>query len=198
MSKKKMENNLLGQRLRNLRAATGKTWDALAAEIGIKRAMLYHVLAGRRRFGANIVNALGELEIRAGIRSRASVLIEAKLGAADIVSLLLSKQKKDQWPVTLSEINAGRKVVKVQYRRGSPPNKWPAQLTVNAANNADIWKMVGINNSPSDPNRFLCECVEVLKRTPEIIDAITPSSYMELMNAAMDLTFGLDWRKALE
>jgi len=103
------KNNLEWARLDKLRSVTGRTWDSIAADLGIKRAMIHHVKAGRRGFSEKTRQRLLECEVAAGIRSEASALIEQELRGADLVSVLLQGQGGGQSEVSTKDIDRGEK-----------------------------------------------------------------------------------------
>lgn len=185
----------LAQRLERLRAVTGKTWDALAADLGLKRAMVFHVLAGRRGFSDKTLQRLLECEVAAGVRSQASALIEQSLRGADFVAALLHEEEGGgQSGVTIQDIDAGFKEVTLEYRRGSPPRHYPTRLTVRAPRNAAVWRFIAGKGAGEDLSGFLAACLTDLKGKPDLLDRITPSCYVRILDTALDLTCGLNWR----
>lgn len=188
----------LALRLERLRAATGKTWDALAASLGVKRAMLFHVVAGRRGFSEKTLQRLLECEVAAGVRSEASALMEQGLRGTDLMAALLHGEGEGQSEVTIEDIDAGSTEVDLEYRRGTPPVGYPTRLKVNAAGNAAVWKVIGERGASEDPSRLLAACVPELADKPDLLDRLTPSCYARILNTALDLTFGLSWRSKLQ
>jgi len=197
MSNKNNLKTLNSSRLQQLRAATGSTWDGVAKELDVKRAMIFHVLAGRRGFSDKTLSLLRQAEVKAGLRSQASVLMEERFNSTEIVTLLLNDASHVHPVVTNKDIQAGKKLVSVDYRTKSVPHGFPEKILVIGAKNADVWKLIGINSSVSDPYKLLSGCIPVLSEQPNLLDALTPRSYMEVMHAALDLTFGLNWRDRL-
>src|SRR5580765_8641473 len=108
----------LALRLERLKAASDKTWDSIAADLGLKRAMILHVVAGRRGFSERTLQRLVECEVQAGIRSEASALIEQGFRGTDLVAALLHGEGTGQSGVTVEDIDAGAKAVPLEYRRG--------------------------------------------------------------------------------
>jgi hypothetical protein len=188
----------LALRLERLRTVTKKTWDLLAADLGIKRAMLFHVLAGRRGFSEKTLQRLIECEVAAGLRSEASALIEQGLRGTDLVAALLHGEGAGQSEVTIADIDAGSKEVALEYRRGSPPPNYPTRLKVMAASNAAVWKVIVEKGISEDASRFLTACLTDLKGKPGLLERLTPSCYAQILDTALDLTFGLNWRAKLQ
>ena len=188
----------LALRLERLRTVTKKTWDLLAADLGIKRAMLFHVLAGRRGFSEKTLHKLLECEVAAGVRSEASARMEQGLRSTDMVAALLYGDGSGQSEVTIEDIDAGSKEVGLDYRRGSPPSNFPTRIQVTAAGNAAVWKIAGEKGASEDPSQFLAACVPALKNKPDLLGRLTPSCYARILNTALDLTFGLGWRAKLQ
>jgi hypothetical protein len=188
----------LALRLERLRAATGKTWDALATDLGIKRAMLFHVLAGRRGFSEKTLRMLLTSEVEAGVRSKESAQIEEGLRGTDLVAALLHGDGACQSEVTIADIDKGTKDVSLEYRRGSPPPDYPTRLKVTAAANAAIWKVFLEKGMSEDASRFLAACLPDLKDRPDLLNRLTPSCYARIFDTALDLTFGMGWRAKLK
>lgn len=193
--KKKSESEAL--RLENLRNATGKTWDAVAADLGLKPAMIFHVLSGRRGFSEKTLQRLLECEVGAGVRSKASALIEQGLRGTDLVSVLLQGEGVGRSEVTIKDIDAGAKEIRLDYRRGSPPSGYPTRLKVKAASNADVWRAIGEKGVSENPSKLLANCLEDLKDKPDLLDRLAPACYARILDTALDLTFGLHWRAKL-
>ncbi len=184
-------------RLERLRSATGKTWDAVAADLGIKRAMLFHVLSGRRSFSDKSLQRLRDQEVAAGLKSQAHALIEKKYEGADLVSALLQTASGGSSGVTVACIDAGKKEVLLEYRRGTPPPGYPTKVTVKAPQNTDIWRMIGQKSVTEDASKFLVASVSGLEMQPDLLEIITPTCYILILETALDLTFGLNWRSRL-
>jgi hypothetical protein len=163
----KTKKSQLALRLDRLRSATGKTWDALANDLGVKRAMVFHVLSGRRGFSDKTLDRLVECEVAAGVRSQASALIERGLRGSELVTALLEHDTDTDSQVSVHDIDTGSKRIRLEYRRGAPPQGFPAHVTVKAATNSTV------------------------------IERLTPSCYALLLDTALDLTFGLNWRAKL-
>ena len=185
----------LALRLERLRAAAGQTWDALAVRLGVKPAMIFHVLAGRRGFSEKTLERLRECEVADGLRNEASVLIEQGLRGADLLEALLTADEVS--PVTIKDIDLGWKVMPLEYRRGSPAPGLPIRTKVTAPENAEVWQILGATNVQQSTPKFLNACLPELKDRPEVLKQVTPTCYGTLFNAAMDLTFGLIWRSKL-
>jgi hypothetical protein len=188
----------LAVRLERLRAATGKTWAALATDLGVKRAMVFHVLSGRRGFSEKTLDRLVECEVAAGVRSRASVLIERGLQGSELINALLARDSTAHSEVAVQDIDAGSKAIDLEYRRGSPPPGFPSRVTVTAPNNSTVWRIIGEKGTRDNPSKFLLACLPDLQDKPEVLERLTPSCYGLILDTALDLTFGINWRAKLQ
>ncbi len=197
-SSPKSKKTTLALRLERLRAATGKTWEALAADLGVKRAMVFHVLSGRRGFSEKAIDRLLRCEVAAGVRSEASALIEQGLRGAEILEALLDTDSSGHSQVTVDDIDAGSKEIGLEYRRGTPPPGFPKHVTVTAPKNATIWKSIGEKGTRESPARFLAGCLPDLQDKLDVLERLTPSCYALILDTALDLTFGLNWRSRLQ
>jgi hypothetical protein len=193
----KTKKSQLALRLDRLRSATGKTWDALANDLGVKRAMVFHVLSGRRGFSDKTLDRLVECEVAAGVRSQASALIERGLRGSELVTALLEHDTDTDSQVSVHDIDTGSKRIRLEYRRGAPPQGFPAHVTVKAATNSTVWRMLGERGTRENPSNFLAACLPELQDQPDVIERLTPSCYALLLDTALDLTFGLNWRAKL-
>jgi hypothetical protein len=188
----------LAARLERLRAATGKTWDALAGDLGIKRAMIFHVLSGRRGFSEQSLERLVDCEVAAGVRTEASVLIERGIRGENLIEALINSDEASHSKVTVKDIDDGSKIVVLEYRRGSAPPGYPSVTRVSAPRNATIWMIVGEKGTRQDPSRFLASCLPDLQDKPDVVERLTPSCYALILDTALDLTFGPNWRSKLK
>jgi len=164
-------------------------------DLGVKRAMLFHVIAGRRGFSEKTLHRLLECEVSAGLRSEASALMEQGLRRTDLVAALLHSGQSE---VTIEDIDAGSEVVSLEYRRGTAPAGYPLRLKVIAAGNAIVWKVIGEKSASEASSNLLVACVPDLTTKPDLLDRLTPSCYAHVLNTALDLTFGLGWRAKLQ
>jgi hypothetical protein len=188
----------LAARLERLRAATNKKWDVLAGDLGVKPAMLFHVLSGRRGFSEKTLQRLIDCELAAGVRTEASVLIERGLRGEDLIEALINSDDAGYDKVTVRDIDKGSKKIPLEYRRGTPPPDFPKTVTVTAPRNATIWMIIGEKGTRQDPSRFLAACLPELQDKPDVLERLTPSCYALILDSALDLTFGLNWRSKLQ
>jgi transcriptional regulator with XRE-family HTH domain len=180
-------------RIERLRELSGKTWDQIAGELAVNRSMLFHVLSGKRHFSPKVLKRLTDCEVAAGIKSRASVLIESGLKAQDLVAILLNDESASS-QVTAQDIDAGATEVEVEFR-GTPPQDCKSPVLVKAPGNAAVWRIMGEGGAANDPYRFLAACLPEPYSNAAILDKLKPQSYQRLWETALDLTFGLGWRK---
>jgi hypothetical protein len=180
-------------RLERLREVTGKTWDQIAEDLGVGSAMLFHVLSGIRQFSPRVLKRLTECEVEAGIKSRAMVLVEAGLNAQDVVAILLGDETANSM-VSSKDVDAGCMKVEIEFR-GTPPPNCTSPVIVKAPGNATVWRIMGAGGASEDPYRFLAACLPAPYGKPEVLDKLKPQSYQRLWETALDLTFGLGWRK---
>jgi hypothetical protein len=184
----------VGLRLERLRVATSKTWDAVAADLGIERAMVFHVIAARRGFGDRTLRRFIQCEVAAGIRSEASGVVEQGFLGNDLMAALFGGEGAGESEVTVEDIDAGSKEIALEYRRGSPPAGYTTRLILKAATNAGAWRSIGQQGADEDLPGFLAACVPPLGDKTDLMERLTPSSYARVLNTATDLTFGLNWR----
>lgn len=183
-------------RLERLRESSGKTWDQIARDLKVNRSMLFHVLGGKRRFSPKVLNRLTDIEVAAGIKSRASVLVETGRKAQDVVAMLLSGESASS-QVTTRDVDAGAVEIEIEFRGTRPPN-CTSPILVKAPGNATVWRIMGEGGAAEDPYRFLAACLPEPYRKAEVLDKLKPQSFQRLWETALDLTFGLGWRKSIQ
>jgi hypothetical protein len=184
-------------RLERLRAATGQTWEAIGADLGIKRAMVFHVLSGRRSFSEKTLRLLLQCEVKAGLRSQASLLIEQGFRANDVVSMLLESERSGPDVVGIKDIDGGFKSVTLCYRRGLPPKGYPTTIKVIAPKNTVLWRTLGQKGASEKSSKFLEACLPALQDKPDLLDRLTPTNFSAIFETALSLTFGINWRDGL-
>jgi len=170
------------------------TWDQIAEGLGINRSMIFHVLAGRRKFSPKILHKLEKSEKEAGIGAESSILTEQGERYKQLLAKFLFGEELDSAPATLKEIDRGTKTVTLEFR-GTPPKNIGTEVTVTAASNATMLKIMGTSSPSEEPNKFLQACLPQQLAKDSILDKLTPQCYRLLWETALDLTFGVSWRK---
>ena len=66
------------------------------------------------------------------------------------------------------------------------------------SNPIPLWRNLGDITASEDPSRFLVSCIPDLQSKPDLVDRITPSCYLRLIQTALALTFGLNWPAKLQ
>src|SRR5262245_38253233 len=139
-------------RLERLHEISGKTWEQIAGDLKVSRAMLFHVLGGKRKFSSKVLKRLTDCEVARGIKSRAAVLLEEGLKGVDLVTTLLSERTCSS-QVTIKDVNLGWKEVAVEFR-GKPPSNCKSPVRVKAPGNATVWRVMGEEGATDNPYRF--------------------------------------------
>lgn len=159
--------------------------------------MIFHVLAGRRGFSQKTLERLVDLEVHAGVRTEASVLIERGLRGEELIEALINSDDAAHSKVTVRDIDEGSMRIPLEYRRGVPPEGYPKSITITAARNATIWMILGEKGTRQNPSNFLEACLPELHDRADVLEKLTPSCYSLILDTALDLTFGLNWRSKL-
>ena len=131
-----------------------------------------------------------EAEIRAGLRKSPA---ESK---RLLVDFLLSRPPEEQVQVSSRDVDEGNRLVEVKYRRGIRPEGYQDKVLVHAPKEvthaARLWVQLLIDE---DLENIVLECVDPQCATREFLRLLDPRSFMDLAEAAIALTLGVDWRK---
>ena len=193
-AKKKRAKGSLFLRLERLREVTGKTWEKIAGELGVDRSLIYHVKAESRNLSPKVIYRLEKAEIEAGIAAPAKTLIKHGLKPSDIISNLLDDNLFSVAKISRPEIDQGFTELSLEYRRGDTPDGFPTKIKVISPSNAAIWQLIGMTGALNDPKHLLQACLPADYSKDQFLDKLTPRCYRQLIDAAMTLSFGLNWK----
>jgi hypothetical protein len=161
--------------------------------------MLFHVKAGARNLGDKALFRLREAEIAAGIDYHARELVEFGLSREQIVDALIEHEPATSRGVTKDDIDRGFVEIPLQYKRGEVPMDHPGTIRVSSPPNERALHFAGLVRSLHlRPGPLLALCLPEVQASREFLDRLTPSSYKALVEAALALTFGLNWREELK
>ncbi len=184
----------LFQRLEHLRVVTGKTWDQLAADLGVHRSLLFHVKSGTRNLSSKVMYRLAQAEVAAGItKSPGTLLAKALSGKARTVGPV-HQNLAHTLHVTTADFDKGYKDVRLEYRRGAAPAGCPTRLRLKVPGNLEIWKITGAKEVLEDPTPLLFACLQDEYAKADFLDLLTPGCFRQLVQVAANLVFGLNWK----
>ncbi len=112
-----------------------------------------------------------------------------------LLDYLLARPPDEQVHVLPGEVDAGRRVVEVKYRRGVRPEGYEDQVFVHAPKKttqaAHLWVQLLVDH---DIEKLILECLDPAFATKEFLTLIDPRSFMDLAEASLALTLGIGWR----
>jgi hypothetical protein len=133
---------------------------------------------------------LTEAEIRAGLRKSPA---ESK---RLLVDFLRFRPPEEQVQVSPQDVDEGSRLVEVKYRRGVRPEGYEDKVLVHAPKDvthaARLWVQLLLDG---DLENIVLECLDPQYATKEFLKLLDPRSFMDLAEAAIALTLGVDWRK---
>lgn len=133
---------------------------------------------------------LTEAEIRAGLRK--SPAQSKRL----LVDYLLARPPEEQVQISPKHMDEGCHIVQVKYRRGALPDgcedKIPVHAPKEVTHAARLWVQLLLDE---DLENIVLECLDPRYASKEFLKLLDPRSFMDLAEAAIALTLGVDWRK---
>jgi len=174
-------------RLEKLHLKTGATWAAVAEMIGLSRTMLHHLRTGDNKPSQRTLARLEEVEIKAGIR-------EAPLDDAGILRLLETTPLEGV-RIQPADHDAGVVHVKVQFRRGSTLPGFHGSVAVKAPKAHVAAKLLSDLLRNQKIENFLRQCVPPDYASDEFLNRLEPTSFLQLVQAALEMSLGTNWRE---
>lgn len=132
---------------------------------------------------------LAEAEIQAGLRQ--SPADSKRL----LLDFLLSRPDEERVEVSPQEVDEGSRLVEIKYRRGARPEGYDEKIPVHAPKDvshaARLWVQLLVDEDLED---IVLECLEPAYATKEFLKLLDPKSFLDLAEASITLTLGIDWR----
>ncbi len=182
-------------RLERLRLVTGKTWQQIADALKVDRSMLFHVKSGARNLSDKALFRLREAELAAGINYSTRELIDFGLTSQQTAAAVLEREPAGQDMVTKGDISRGLVKVPLKYKLGEVPKDHPSTLDVTSPPNEQVMSIAhDVRSLLRQPGPLLALCLPQQQANREFLDQLTPSCYKNVVEAAMALTFGINWK----
>lgn len=190
MQDKSKQNSTFLERLESLKASTGQTWEEIGQSLGLSRSSIHLLKIGHHPPTKAVLQRLTEAEVKAGLRK------STKDSNRLLVDYLLSRPPDEQVQVSAGDVDAGSRLVEVRYKRGVQPEGYEDRVLVHApqdtAHAARLWVELLLDE---DLERIVLECLDPRYSSREFLKLIDPRSFMDLAEASLALTLGVDWRK---
>ena len=173
-------------RIEYLRSAANMTWAEVAAALGISRTQLHLLRKGESELNQRVLLRLEQAEVTAGLR-------KASRDKQGILRLLESSPFTRQ-EITESDHDAGLVEVPVEYRRGSPPAGMPEKVPVKAPDTSIAANLLVDLLLDEDFESYLGHCLPPQFTSKEFLNRLTPASFLQVLDAAMEMSLGANWR----
>jgi hypothetical protein len=86
----------------------------------------------------------------------------------------------------------------LNYRRGTPPAQYPTKIRVSAPPTKAAAQALAAIKFDEDFTSLLSACLPTQYGTTEFLNKITPFSYNSILDAALAMAFGLDWKSMVQ
>lgn len=176
-------------RVEKLKLANGWTWQEVARRLGISRTMIHFIKTGKHQVTQKNWRRLEAAE--RGVDNQ-------QFGQDPSLSKILGvAEEESKVKITLKDIDRRYVDVPLQYRRGAPPQKYPSKIRVIAPDARAAAQALVAIRIDEDFNVLLSVCLPKEFATTELFDTLTPFSYNALVDAALTMTFGLEWQRMI-
>lgn len=182
--------NEMHQRLHRLRESAGLTYNEIAEQLGISRSTLHLIRRGSYTPTERVLERLKTLEQFGG-----RLPAPATGSAVNLLALLLNPVgASSQFTLSREQLDAGTAEVPLTYA-GTPPADYPTTLTLRRLETvAGLTAFIqAVVNQAYD--RFIIACLPENPTNRHVLGRITPKSLLDLLAAALQLTFGAAWKQ---
>ena len=152
--------------------------------------MIHFIKSGKNKVTAKNWHRLEEAEKAAGMAVNSRGANETQVACA-----IAAAEKRSKVNISVKDIDRGYVDVPVHYRRGDAPPKFPTNIRVTTPSTKVAARALAAIKLDEDYTSLLSACLPPQQATPEFLDRITPFSYNAILEAALVMSFGLDWKK---
>lgn len=100
--------------------------------------------------------------------------------------------------ITMKDIDRGYVEVPLNYRRGSAPAQFPTRIRISNPPTKAAAEALAAIKYDEDFSSLLSACLPPQYATPEFLDKLTPFSYNAILDAALAMAFGLNWKRMVQ
>ncbi len=154
--------------------------------------MIHFIKSGKHSVTAKNWHRLEEAEKAAGMNSN-SIRRDANRG--QVAKAIAAAEERSKIKITAKDIDRGYVEVPLNYRRGTPPAQFPTQVRVSTPPTRVAADALASIRLDEDFTFLFSACLQPQYATPEFLNKITPFSYNAILDAALAMTFGLDWKR---
>jgi transcriptional regulator with XRE-family HTH domain len=198
--KNKIKSSNTFERLDRIRVATGQTWEQIAQQLNVDRSMLFHVKAERRNLSAKALFRLEQMEQVAGVGSPTDTGVFSRdkstgKSSPKLLERITTHPELSTLKVTAEDVDRGFICIPVQYRRGEPPPGYSDTVKINALTGGKAAQVFVDFLIEEDVEELLIKCLPERHANKEFLRQVAPTTFANLFEAALSLTFGVNWRK---
>lgn len=190
MQEQTEQNSTFFSRVEALKLAKGWSWEELSKHLGISRTMIHFIKSGKHKVTVKSWHRLEEAEKAAGTH-----LTPRDANRGNFAKAISAAEEQSKAKITIKDIDRGYVEVPLNYRRGTPPAQCPTRIRVSTPPAKSAAQALAAIKIDENFNALLSNCVPPQYATPEFLDKLTPFSYNAILDAALAMTFGLDWKK---
>jgi transcriptional regulator with XRE-family HTH domain len=182
-----MDVGEFNERIERLRFVNRWSWEELARALGLSRVMLFHLRKGTHNASEKTLQRLTELDRRAGVGADARQWIQA----------ISERAREQRIRVTKGDFARGFLEAEVEYLVREKPAEFPAKVKLMRPVVRDAARLVANLMVDEDYDNILYKTLPAKLANERFLNALSPFCYRELVQAALELVFGLEWTKRL-
>jgi len=182
-----MDVGEFNERIERLRFTNRWSWEELARALGLSRVMLFHLRKGTHKVSKKTLQRLTELDRKSGVGAEARQWIQA----------ISERVREQQISITKRDIARGFLKAKVEYVLPQKSAEFPPEVTLTRPAARNTARLVADLLLDEDFDTILYKTLPAKQANERFLNALTPFCYRELLQAAMQLVFGLNWQKRL-
>jgi hypothetical protein len=187
------QNLTFFSRVEKLKLAKAWSWEELSKHLGISRAMIHFIKTGKHKVTTKSWHRLEEAEKAAGTN-----LAPRDANREDVAKAIAAAEEHSKVKITIKDVDRGFVDVPLNYRRGTPPAQCPTRIRVSTPPTKAAARALAAIKLDEDFNVLLSACLPSQYVTPEFLDKLTPFSYNAILDAALAMAFGLDWKRMVQ
>jgi transcriptional regulator with XRE-family HTH domain len=182
-----MEVGNFKERIERLRFANRWTWEELARALRLSRVMLFHLRKGTHNASEKTLQRLTELERKSGVGADARQWLRA----------ISERAQEQRIKVTEGDVARGFLIAEVEYLVQERPAEFKATVQLTRPAVRDAAGLIANLMLDEDFDSILYKTLPAKLANERFLNALSPFCYRELVQAAMGLVFGLEWKKRL-
>ena len=182
-----MDVGEFNERIERLRFSNRWSWEDVARALGLSRVMLFHLRKGTHKASKKTLQRLTELDRKSGVEPDARQWIQA----------ISERVQEQRIRITENDIAKGFLEAEVEYVLPKKPAEFKAKVKLTRPAIRNVADLIADLMLHEDFDAVLYKTLPANLANEKFLNALSPFSYRELIEAAMALVFGLEWQKRL-